>query len=127
MPSIRDLMNEIVHNSVGSSLYYAGVQKAKSGIFNPITQTVQAILTSDGCVIDDCKLYTVAGIKYTMIPPGTDMLIGFVDTDPNEAYVIGIDPNAQVLSTISGIMTVSAAGMVVGAGIITLTKDPASV
>lgn len=127
MPSIRDLMDDIIQNSVGSSLYYAGVQKAKSGLFNPITQTVQAILVSDGCVIDDCKLYTVAGIKYTLIPPGTDMLIGFVDTDPNEAYVIGLDPNALVLSTISGTMTATAAGMVIGTGVITLTKDPASV
>jgi hypothetical protein len=97
-----ELVEQIIDNKLGPELYFSKVHKYKSGIFDPILQTIQGINFTDGSIINGIKVYSVGGIKYTLIPPGTEILVGFVNADPGLPYLFGVDPRAITMVGLSG-------------------------
>jgi hypothetical protein len=98
------LIEQVIDNKVGSELLYSKVYAFKSGIFDPIKQEIQGISLKDGLVLNGIKIYSVGGLKYTLIPPGTQIIVGYVNSDQGMPYLVGIDPNAQVIVSFQGMI-----------------------
>jgi hypothetical protein len=98
------LIEQIIDNKLGIDLKYSKVYRFRSGIFDPINQTIQGISLEDGLTLNLIKIYSVGGMKYTLIPPGTEIIVGFLNSDPGLPYLVGIDPTAQIAVSFSGII-----------------------
>jgi hypothetical protein len=109
-----EALQHIAKMSVEGDLYYSKVYKYKSGLFNPLLQTIQGISFEDGSIVNDIKIYSVCGFKYTLIPPGTEILVGFVNADPGLPYLVGVDPRAMTVVGLSGQLS----------GILTMAPTP---
>jgi hypothetical protein len=128
-----EILEEIIGNTVGIELEYSKVYKFKSGIFDPIRQVIQGISFDDPTfVINEIKVYSVGGIRYTLIPPGTEIIIGYIGGNPGLPYLVGIDPNAPVVVSFTGIQNAvinNLPPLPIGApllsGPVTLIKNPA--
>lgn len=105
---ILDDLKYIVTKTVEYDVSMAKVYKYKSGIFDPIRQEIQGFSYEDGSVLIGIKVWSVGGMRYTLIPPGVDILVGFVNGDAGQPYLAGVDPKAPVVvqfaGTLSGII-----------------------
>jgi hypothetical protein len=120
-------LQHIAKMTLQADLYYSKVYKYKSGLFNPILQEIQGISFEDGSVLNSIKTYSVGGLKYTLIPPGTEILVGFVNADPGLPYLAGVDPRALTMIQFSGQLTgilASATSPVTTGATITLSPLP---
>ena len=127
MPDLLTTLTNITNRAVGNKLYFSQVHKYKSGLFNPILQEIQGISFEDGSVLNSIKTYSVGGLKYTLIPPGTEILVGFVNADPGLPYLAGVDPRALTMIQFSGQLTgilASATSPVTTGATITLSPLP---
>lgn len=123
-----ELIKQVINNTVGTELIYTKIYSFKSGIFDPINQTIQGISMTDGLVLNNIKIYSVGGFKYTIIPPGTEIIVGFVGGDPGLPYLAGIDPNAKVMGSFAGVINGvinSAVSPIVTGSPITIIPNPA--
>jgi len=121
-----DVLEQIIDKRVSLELKYTKQYVFKSGLFDPIKQTIQGISLVDGLVVNNIKVYSVGGIKYTFIPPGTEILVGFIAGDPGLPYLAGIDPAAKAIVSFQGIIN----GIIGGPspiipGAITIAPNPA--
>lgn len=126
--TLRDSIETIAKQAVAADIYFNGCYEFKTGIFNPLNQTVQGISIADASVLNNIKLYSVAGIKYSVIPPGTGILVGFANADPGRPYVAGIDPAAKGIivqfgGIINGIITSATSPITTGSAI-AITPNP---
>jgi hypothetical protein len=129
MSILRESIERIATQALGADIYFARSYKYRSGLFNPILQTIQGISLADASVLNNIKLYSVGGIKYSLIPPGTEILVAFAGGDPGSPYVAGIDPAAKVVVQFSGVINGIIAGVppapAIVPGPITILPNPA--
>lgn len=88
MDPIIDTIKKIVYSAIGRQVDYSRLIECKTGIFSPTSPNeIQCIPTNGSGTLNKVKIFSVAGIKYEYIPPGTTCLVGFIDQDSAKPYV----------------------------------------
>lgn len=108
MDPIIDTIKKIVKSAIGRQVDYSKLIECRTGIFSPTNPNeIQCIPLDGSGTLNKVKLYSLCGIKYEMILPGTKCLVGFINQDPAKPYVHAFEQTDDVKLSSGKIVTTS--------------------